>query len=88
MEAIQRHVSNRAVETAGAANFTTDYGDDAYLMLHSNRRTDGVLLNTLINEDPANDLIPKVVNGLLAHRTAGHWGNTQEDVFILLALDN
>jgi hypothetical protein len=32
-------------------------------------------------------LIPKVVAGLLAHRTRGHWGNTQENVFVLLALD-
>jgi hypothetical protein len=28
-----------------------------------------------------------VVNGLLAHRTKGRWGNTQENVFVLLALD-
>ncbi|HRQ37675.1 MAG TPA: alpha-2-macroglobulin family protein [Chloroflexota bacterium] len=86
--AIRQHLNNRAVETAGAANFTTSYGDGDYLMLHSDRRTDGAILNTLITQDPQNDLIPKVVNGLLAHRTAGHWGNTQENVFILLALDN
>ncbi|PID86931.1 MAG: hypothetical protein CSB13_01920 [Chloroflexi bacterium] len=88
VDTIQRHVNNRAVETAGAANFTASYGDDDYVMLHSNRRTDGVLLNTLINEDPGNDLIPKVVNGLLAHRENGRWRNTQENVFILLALNN
>ena len=29
----------------------------------------------------------KRVRGLLAHRKAGRWGNTQENVFILLALD-
>jgi uncharacterized protein YfaS (alpha-2-macroglobulin family) len=75
------------VETAGAANFTTSYGDDAYLMLHSNRRTDGVILDALIADQPQSDLIPKVVNGLLAHRTRGRWNNTQENVFILLALD-
>ncbi len=86
--AIRQHLNNRAVETAGAANFTTSYGDGDYLMLHSDRRTDGVILNTLITQDPQNDLIPKVVNGLLAHRVAGRWGNTQENVFILLALDN
>jgi alpha-2-macroglobulin len=34
------------------------------------------------------DLIPKVVNGLLAHRTKGRWGNTQENIFVLLALDH
>ena len=32
-------------------------------------------------------MIPKVVNGLLAHRTRGRWSSTQENVFVLLALD-
>jgi hypothetical protein len=87
VEAIRRHINNRAVETAGAANFTTSYGEQAYLLLHSNRRTDGIILDALINDQPESDLIPKVVNGLLAHRTAGRWNNTQENAFILLALD-
>ena len=87
LEAIRRHVNNRAVETAGAANFTTSYGEEAYLLLHSNRRTDAIILDALIADDPESDLIPKVVNGLLAHRTRGRWGNTQENVFVLLALD-
>ncbi|MCK4976975.1 MAG: hypothetical protein KAS36_08585, partial [Anaerolineales bacterium] len=42
---------------------------------------------TLILDNPQSDLIPKLVNGLLAHRTRGHWGNTQENVFVLLSLD-
>jgi uncharacterized protein YfaS (alpha-2-macroglobulin family) len=87
-EAIRRHISNRAVETAGAANFTTSYGDQAYLLLHSDRRTDAIILDALIAGDPDSDLIPKVVNGLLAHRTQGRWNNTQENVFVLLALDS
>ncbi len=85
--AINRHFQNRAVETAAAANFTTSYGDQEYLMLHSNRRTDGIILEALIAVDPESDLIPKLVNGLLAQRARGRWGNTQENVFILLALD-
>jgi uncharacterized protein YfaS (alpha-2-macroglobulin family) len=88
VEAIGRHFNNRAVETAGAANFTTSYGDEAYLLLHSDRRTDGLILDALISVQPESDLIPKVVNGLLANRTRGRWGNTQENVFILLALDH
>jgi len=87
VEAIRRHLTNRAVETAGAANFTTSYSDQAYLLLHSDRRADAVILDALIAGDPQSDLIPKVVNGLLAHRTRGRWGNTQENVFVLLALD-
>jgi hypothetical protein len=84
---IRRFINNRAVETAGAANFTTTYDDQAYLLLNSNRRTDALLLDSLIADQPENDLIPKVVNGLLAHRTQGRWSNTQENVFVLLALD-
>ncbi len=87
VEAIRRHIGNRAVETAGAANFATSYGDQAYLLLHSDRRTDAIILDAMIAGDPQSDLIPKVVNGLLAHRTKGRWGNTQENVFVLLALD-
>jgi uncharacterized protein YfaS (alpha-2-macroglobulin family) len=46
-----------------------------------------VLLEALIATDPESDLIPKLVQGLLAHRTRGRWGNTQENAFVLLALD-
>ena len=84
---IQRYIANRVVETAGAANFISDFNEQDYLMLRSNRRTDGILLDTLILDDPDNDVIPKMVTGLLAHRSRGHWGSTQENVFVLLALD-
>ncbi|MCB9159581.1 MAG: hypothetical protein H6644_06960 [Caldilineaceae bacterium] len=87
IDAIRRHVDNQVVETAGAANFITSYDDDAYLLLHSNRRTDAVVLDALINDEPESDLIPKVVAGLLAHQVKGRWNNTQENVFVLLALD-
>ena len=84
---MRRYVNNHVVETAGAANFTTAYDDQTYLLLSSDRRTDAILLDALMEDDPQSDLIAKVVNGLLAHRTKGRWGNTQENVFVLLALD-
>ena len=65
----------------------TDYGDGAWLIMYSNRRADGVLLEALLKAQPQNDLIPKLVRGLLDHRVKGAWSNTQENVFILLALD-
>ncbi|NVB84169.1 MAG: hypothetical protein HOV81_37685, partial [Kofleriaceae bacterium] len=86
-KAIVRHALNKVSETAGAANFTTGYADGNYLLLSSNRRVDGVMLDALIQEQKDNDLIPKIVTGLLAHRKAGRWLNTQENTFILLALD-
>ncbi|MFZ2097063.1 MAG: alpha-2-macroglobulin family protein, partial [Anaerolineales bacterium] len=87
LDEIRRFVNNHVVETAGAANFTTAYDDQTYLLLSSNRRTDAILLDALMEDNPQSDLIPKVVNGLLAHRSKGRWGNTQENVFVLLALD-
>ncbi len=87
LDEIRLYINNRVVETAGAANFTTYYDDQSYLLLSSNRRTDAVLLDAMIADDPNSDLIPKLVNGLLAHRTRGRWKNTQENIFVLLALD-
>ena len=87
VETIKRFLMNRTTETAATANFVTDYGDGAWLIMYSNRRADGVLLEALIKADKNNDLIPKLVRGLLDHRVKGAWSNTQENVFILLALD-
>lgn len=98
VEAMVRFLLNRTTETAAHANFVTNYGDGGWLIMHSNRRADGVLLESMIKvrtSGPAaegtkaavEDLVPKLVRGLLAHRKKGHWGSTQENVFILLALD-
>lgn len=85
--AIRRHLNNRATETAATAHFANSYSDGDYLLFNSNRRADGVILEALIGDQPTNDLIPKIVRGLLGHRKQGRWENTQENVFILLALD-
>jgi uncharacterized protein YfaS (alpha-2-macroglobulin family) len=87
LAAIRKHIANRATETAGAAHFTTSYQDGEYLLFHSDRRADAILLEALIADNPKNDLIPKRVTGLLGHRKAGHWLSTQENSFVLLALD-
>ncbi len=83
---IEREFINRAVETAGAATFATDYGENAYLIAHSDRRTDGVVLHALLTKRPESDLIPKVVAGLLGNQRQGRWNNVQENSFILLAM--
>jgi uncharacterized protein YfaS (alpha-2-macroglobulin family) len=97
---IVRFLVNRTTETAATANFVTNYGDGAWLIMHSNRRADGVLLEALLkvrqnvslsmpthSVPGIEDLIPKLVRGLLDHRVKGAWSNTQENVFILLAMD-
>jgi uncharacterized protein YfaS (alpha-2-macroglobulin family) len=85
---IRRYLGNRVNETAATAQFTTGYGDDGnYLVLHSARRADAVILEAMIGDEPESDLIPKLVRGLLGHRKRGRWSNTQENAFVLLALD-
>ena len=82
---IERTITNRSVDTAGAVSFTSGYNDGDYLTLGSDQRTDAVVLDALITNAPKSDLIDKVVAGLLAHQTKGRWGNVQENTFALLA---
>jgi uncharacterized protein YfaS (alpha-2-macroglobulin family) len=84
---IKRYLLNRVTETADAAYFVTNYKDGEYVLLSSERRADGVILEAILKADPKNDLIPKIVHGLLAGKTKGRWKNTQENAFVLLALD-
>ncbi|HEX2092164.1 MAG TPA: carboxypeptidase regulatory-like domain-containing protein [Longimicrobiaceae bacterium] len=87
VDSLVRQVTNRATETAATATFATSYGEGEYLILHSSRRTDAVLLEALIAAAPRSDLIPKTVRGLLGHRRRGRWESTQENAWVLLALD-
>jgi uncharacterized protein YfaS (alpha-2-macroglobulin family) len=85
--AIRRAIANRVTETAETAHFASSYRDDNYVVLRSERRADAVLLEALIEDQPRSTLIPKLVRGLLAQRRAGRWANTQENCFVLLALN-
>jgi len=78
---------NHVVETAGAAHFAFSYKDAAYLVLHSDRRADAIVLEALTADDPKQELVPKLVRGLLDGRRRGMWMGTQENAYILLALD-
>jgi alpha-2-macroglobulin len=59
--------------------------DGDYLTLTSDRRTDALVLDALISNAPKNDLVEKVVAGLMASKTRGRWSNMQENTFALLA---
>jgi uncharacterized protein YfaS (alpha-2-macroglobulin family) len=87
IEAIRQNLLNRVTETAAAAHFVTKYRDGEYVLLASDRRADGVILEAFLKSEPNNQIIPKIVRGLLAARTKGRWSNTQENAIVLLALD-
>jgi len=80
-------LSNRIMETGDTCHFvnsTTE--EDSHLLLSCDKRADAMMLHTLIEVDKTNDIIPKLVRGLLASRVKGKWGSTQENVFVLVAL--
>lgn len=85
---LKRFIGNRVTETAGAAHFAASVGkDQGYLIMHSDRNADAIILEAMMDDEPKSDLIPKIVKGLLAHKRKGRWSNTQENAFVLLALD-
>ena len=87
VQAVLQHLRNRVEETASGVQFTTAYAEGEYLVLHTSRRTDAVILDALIQVDPTSDLVPKLVTSLLDQRSGGRWNSTQENVFVLLALE-
>jgi len=88
IEMIYEHLKGKVNETAEAANFITSYGDDGQsVMLHSNQRTDAILLEALLTIDPNSTLCTKLCKGLQAHQVKGAWKSTQENCFILIALN-
>lgn len=83
---IGRTIANRANDSPAGVTFTAGYDDGAYLVLASDRRTDGIVLDALITKQPTSDLIPKVVQGLIGNQVKGRWDNVQENGAILVAL--
>ncbi len=84
---IRAWLNNHVTESAAGAHFVTGYTDGEQVLLTSDRVADGVLLEALVRTAPKDELVPKLVNGLLAHRVAGRWNSTTENAHILLALD-
>jgi uncharacterized protein YfaS (alpha-2-macroglobulin family) len=84
---LARELAGRVDEDASTAHVTSAYDDGGSSIFASSRRTDAVVLDALMQHDPGSTLIPKLVRGLLGARVNGLWESTQEDVFVLLALD-
>ncbi len=84
---LRRFLANRVTETAASAHFASGFADGDHLIMHSDRRADAIILEAMMHDQPDSDLIPKLVQGLQAHRTRGRWSSTQENAFVLVALD-
>jgi alpha-2-macroglobulin len=87
VDELLRYLDSKVTQTAAHANFFSSYKDQDYLLLASDYRDDAVLLQALVEVKSDSPLLPKLVRGLLDHRTKGHWSNTQENCWVLIALD-
>ncbi|EFC37102.1 hypothetical protein NAEGRDRAFT_59848 [Naegleria gruberi] len=95
LEAIKSYFKeNVTIDSGIYAHFITRYEDNELaqmVMLHSNTRTDAVVLGCLmeIDREDSSDIIQKLVRSLLAARNAnryGRWYNTQENSICLISL--
>ncbi len=60
----------------------TSYG----AFMHTDDRTNAIILQALVRIDPEHPLTAKLVRGMLASRRAGHWDTTQSTALSLLSL--
>ncbi len=81
-----RNLENSAVETAAGAHFAEVTTEGQALLMHSQARTDAVVLRVLLDVDPEHVLLSKIVRGLMASRVRGSWETSQGNAFVLDAL--
>ncbi|MFT3697356.1 MAG: alpha-2-macroglobulin family protein [Kofleriaceae bacterium] len=84
---LEKYLQAQVREQAGAASIG-DKHENGWRFLASDGRTAALVLDAMIRDQPKLDLIPKLVTGLLAGKKRGHWLSTQEDAFVLTALDH
>ena len=81
-----RELNNAAVETASAAHFSEVKTESLRLLMHSEDRSDAIVLYALLEVDPTHALIPKLARGLIQSRVKGSWSTTQANAYALTAL--
>ena len=87
--AIRSYISNLIVETAGTAQIAPRQDSDEvfdYRLFGSPMRENAILLDAYITDGTSPELITKLMKTLLGGRVKGRWGNTQENVYALLAV--
>lgn len=87
VDKILRVLKNNVTETAGAAHFVEGATESLRRLMHSNDRSDAIILQTLLDIRPNESLIPKLVRGLMRSRIRGRWSTTQANAFAMIAMD-
>ncbi len=81
-----RELENAGVQTAAAVHFAEGKTESLRLLMHSEDRTDAIVLSALLEVAPDHTLLPKIARGLLDARVRGRWSTTQSNAFALTAL--
>jgi uncharacterized protein YfaS (alpha-2-macroglobulin family) len=76
--------NNAAIISASGAYWQEDWRD--YRNWNTDTRTTAIILGTLLNIDPGNQLTPNIVRWLMTHRSRGGWRTTQETAWTLMSL--
>lgn len=87
--AVLKQVINSSINETPSTASCNDrgFGIFDYCVFFSPRRTDAILMEALMETEPENPLIAKLAKGLLAHRKNGSWSGTQENGYILQAMN-
>ncbi|HVO31943.1 MAG TPA: alpha-2-macroglobulin family protein, partial [bacterium] len=79
-------IDNAAVESPSTAHYAEQRTESLKLLMHSEARTDAMVLWAMVEVRPDDPLIPKVVKGLNDSRVKGRWLTTQENAWVILAM--
>ncbi len=87
-EALRKLINSSIIETTSTAS-AYDFGYDNwnYCVFSSPSRTEAATLEALIDDQPQSPLIPKLVKGLQQRSKNSIWVGTQENSYVLQALD-
>ncbi len=88
IKTILRLILNRAYQTPSAVHFS-EYettSEQMRLLMHSNDRTDAIILASFLDVQPRHFFIPKIARGLIQSRINGRWSTTQANAFAMIAL--
>ena len=86
IEDLARDLTNEAKVAPTSAHFEERNAYAMEWIFSSNTRTTALVLQALIETQPENALIPKVVRWLLDARRSGCWRTTQENLYVVDAL--
>ena len=86
IEELHLQLREAAVERGDGVTFPESMDTTRPDELHTQDRTDAVVLHALLTTRPLDTLIPRIVSGLLGTSVAGHWSTTQVDAWAIQGL--